>query len=132
MPIYNDTSYSESFKIPTVKVGGVKADAYLGVFEANLETALNSMAEAILARARVTVPHKDGNLSDSGRVEGKGLEREVIFGSGTVPYASYQERGCRADGTHPVRNYTTPGTGKRYLQNAFDSVIKEGLRRFLP
>ena len=134
MPMYNDVSYSESFSIPTIPVRGnaLNTEAYMKVFKTNLEIALNSMGEAILSRARVTVPYKSGELSASGRVEGQGLEREVIFGSGSVPYAAYQERGMRADGSHVVRNYTTPGTGKRYLRNAFDSVIKEGLGRFMP
>ena len=39
-----------------------------------------------------------------------------------VSYAAYQERGSRADGTHKVRNYTTPGTGKGFLQSAVKSV----------
>lgn len=40
-----------------------------------------------------------------------------------VPYASYQERGMRADGTHVVRNYTTPGTGKDFAKNAVEDVM---------
>lgn len=134
MPMYNDVSYSESFSVPTISVRGdaLNTEAYMKVFKTNLETALNSMGEAILARARVTVPRKNGYLSDSGRVEGQGLSREVIFGSGSVPYAAYQERGERYGGGYVVKHYTTPGTGKRYLRNAFDSVIKEGLGRFMP
>ena len=133
MPTFNDTHYAETFAIPTVKVRGeaLNSEAFMKTFQANFEIALNSMAEAILSRARMTVPFKHGDLSDSGRIDGKGLEREVIFGSMSVPYASYQERGERLDGSYKVRNYTTPGTGKRFLQNAFESVIKEGVGRFL-
>jgi hypothetical protein len=40
-----------------------------------------------------------------------------------VPYASYQERGMRADGTHVVRNYTTPGTGKNFAKNAVNKTL---------
>ena len=40
-----------------------------------------------------------------------------------VPYASYQERGSRADGTHVVRNYTTPGTGKDFAKNAVKGTL---------
>lgn len=40
-----------------------------------------------------------------------------------VPYASYQERGMRRDGTHVVRKYTTPGTNKDFAKNAVVKVI---------
>lgn len=104
---------------------------WLSVFKMNVESALGAMAESVRGRATITVPRKNGYLAESGRVEGTGLERSVIFGSSSVPYAAYQERGMRADGSHIVRNYTTPGTGSRYLQNAFESVLKEGIRRFI-
>lgn len=41
-----------------------------------------------------------------------------------VPYASYQERGMRYDGTHIVRNYTTTGTGKEFAKKSVDKVLK--------
>ena len=41
------------------------------------------------------------------------------------PYASYQERGMRSDGTHVVKNYTTPGTGKDFAKNAVKKTIKQ-------
>ena len=40
-----------------------------------------------------------------------------------VPYASYQERGMRADGSHVVRKYTTPGTGKDFAKNAVKETL---------
>ena len=39
-------------------------------------------------------------------------------------YAAYQERGMRADGTHVVKNYTTPGTGKDFAKNAVNETLK--------
>ena len=42
-----------------------------------------------------------------------------------VPYASYQERGSRADGTHVVKNYTTSGTGKDFAKNAVKKTLKQ-------
>ena len=41
------------------------------------------------------------------------------------PYASYQERGSRADGSHVVKNYTTPGTGKDFAKNAVKETLKQ-------
>lgn len=40
-----------------------------------------------------------------------------------VPYASYQERGSRYDGSHVVKNYTTPGTGKDFAKNAVKKTM---------
>lgn len=40
------------------------------------------------------------------------------------PYASYQERGSRADGSHVVKNYTTPGTGKDFAKNSVKETLK--------
>lgn len=46
-----------------------------------------------------------------------------------VPYAHYQYKGEREDGTHRVKNYTTPGTGpywdKRMVSAEINNVIKE-------
>ena len=33
-------------------------------------------------------------------------------------YALYQWFGVRADGSHPVHHYTTPGTGKQWCEKA--------------
>lgn len=109
-----------------------KTDAWLKVQKKNIENALGAMGRAVVYRARMTVPYKTGMLSRSGRVEEtEGLSRTVIFGNELVPYAAYQERGMRFDGSHVVRNYTTPGTGSRYLQNAAETTIKEGIKKYL-
>jgi hypothetical protein len=39
-----------------------------------------------------------------------------------VAYAAYQERGSRVGGSHRVKHYTTPGTGKGFLDNAIHTV----------
>ena len=39
-----------------------------------------------------------------------------------VPYATYQYYGVRADGTHQVHNYTTPGTGKYWDELMMSAV----------
>lgn len=45
------------------------------------------------------------------------------------PYAEYQYYGMRKDGTHVVKNYTTPGTGpywdKRMVSAEMQDVVKE-------
>lgn len=106
-----------------------KTDAWLKVQKQNIENALGAMARAVVYRARMTVPYKTGALSQSGRVdETSGLSRTVRF---ALPYAGYQERGMRLDGSHVVRNYTTPGTGRRYLQTAAETTVKEGIKKYL-
>ena len=49
------------------------------------------------------VPKDIGNLRDY-KIDG----RYIIYDQ---PYAEYQYYGIRADGTHKVEHYTTPGTG---------------------
>lgn len=127
--LVNDVNYSDTINVEVDYKDNSKE--WLTVFKTNVSSALGAMAESIRGRATMTVPRKNGYLAESGRVQGTGLEREVIFGSSSVPYAAYQERGMRFDGSRVVRNYTTPGTGSRYLQNAFESVIKEGFGRFM-
>lgn len=47
-----------------------------------------------------------------------------------APYAAYQERGKRLDGTHVVRHYTTPGTGKEFAKKSVEKTMTNA-RRFL-
>lgn len=100
--------------------------------EQELSSGLEKMAQAILANARVKAPMSEGggNLRNSGRVNGSGLERTISFGNG-LKYGAYQERGKRADGTHVVKRYTTPGTGKHYLKDSGDAVVKKGIKSYL-
>ena len=127
--IKNDVDYSASLSVTTEYKDN--SSAWIKVFQTNIESALGAMADAIENRALMTVPRKNNDLANSGRVDGQGLRREVSFGGGNIPYGAYQERGMRIDGSHVVRNYTTAGTGKRFLENAFDSVIKEGIGKYL-
>lgn len=46
-----------------------------------------------------------------------------------MPYARYQYYGVREDGTHQVKNYTTPGTGpywdKRMVSAEMQDIVEE-------
>ena len=61
------------------------------------------------------------------------LRTEVTLTSNTItyemPYAEYQYYGMRKDGSHVVKNYTTPGTGtywdKRMWTAEGQDVVKE-------
>jgi len=63
------------------------------------------------------VPMKEGNL----RINADIQEKYIIYES---PYAEYQYYGMREDGSHKVRNYTTPGTGP-YWDNRMWSAEKK-------
>lgn len=68
------------------------------------------------------VPKDEGNLRTNVDVESNSITYES-------PYARYQYYGMRDDGTHVVKNYTTPGTGpywdKRMWSAEKQDVIKE-------
>ena len=86
------------------------------------EKACYALAEQMLADSEKFVPYSGGssqsagNLRESGKVE-KGESGKMYLVWDTV-YALYQWFGIRADGTHPVKNYTTPGTGKQWVEKA--------------
>ncbi|MCF0232586.1 MAG: hypothetical protein HUJ63_10070 [Enterococcus sp.] len=79
-----------------------------------------NLLEDIYKNSRNITPYKDGDLRQL-------VTRRVENGNGvivwTVPYAQYQERGKRWDGTHVVRHYTTPGTGKYFARTAVEQSM---------
>ena len=90
-----------------------------------LDSALSRMAKDIKQIASITVPFKSGELQKSIEDQKIGLLRHRVLVD--KPYASYQERGMRADGSRVVKKYTTAGTGKGYLKKAGDKVCKQGI-----
>ncbi len=86
------------------------------------ELAVYALAEQMLADSERFVPYSGGSsqsagqLRESGRVE-KGESGEMYLVWDTV-YALYQWFGVRKDGTHAVHHYTTPGTGKLWVETA--------------
>lgn len=73
------------------------------------------------------VPKDTGNLRRVVTISPNSITYEM-------PYAEYQYRGMRADGTRVVTNYTTPGTGSYWDEKMVtaegDEVVKE-LQRFV-
>lgn len=86
------------------------------------EKAAYALAEQMLADSEKFVPHSGGssqsagNLRESGHVE-QGESGRFYLIWDTV-YALYQWFGVRADGTHRVHHYTTPGTGTQWVDKA--------------
>ena len=57
------------------------------------------------------------------------LRTNVFLGTHSVtyesPYASYQYYGQRKDGSHKVKNYTTPGTGPYWDKRMISADMKK-------
>ena len=68
------------------------------------------------------VPMDNGDLRTNVDIQPESITYES-------PYARYQYYGMRDDGTHFVKNYTTPGTGtywdKRMVSAEMQDVVKE-------
>lgn len=68
------------------------------------------------------VPMDEGNLRTNVDIKSNSITYES-------PYAKYQYKGMRDDGSRVVKNYTTPGTGpywdKRMKSVEMDEVVKE-------
>lgn len=86
------------------------------------DVAAYALAEQMLADSEKFVPfsagssQSAGNLRESGKVV-KGESGRYYLVWDTV-YALYQWFGVRADGTHKVHHYTTPGTGTQWVDKA--------------
>ena len=87
------------------------------------EKATYALAEQMLQDSEKFTPYSGGssqsagNLRESGHIV-KGEEKGVMYLVWDTVYALYQWFGIRADGSHPVHNYTTPGTGKLWVEEA--------------
>lgn len=87
------------------------------------DTAAYALAEQMLADSEKFVPYSGGSsvsaggLRESGHVV-RGEESGAYYLIYDTVYALYQWFGVRADGTHAVKNYTTSGTGKQWVEKA--------------
>jgi hypothetical protein len=81
-----------------------------------------ALAEQMLADSEKFVPFSGGSSQSAGGLRESG---HVVQGeNGTfylvydTVYALYQWFGVRADGSHRVKNYTTAGTGRQWVDKA--------------
>ena len=87
------------------------------IVESAADSSAAALAEQMMNDSRPLIPD-DGehNLKDNGRIEKTGEGgRSLVWDN---VYAGYQWYGARADGTHVVKNYTTVGTGKAWVDEA--------------
>lgn len=81
-----------------------------------IDAGLGMMADDIEKMAAFKVPVDTGKLAryiKKFRVSWNHWKVTV-----NLDYAEYQERGARADGSRPVRNYSRPGSGPHFLEDA--------------
>lgn len=91
-----------------------------------MDSALSTMADDGTLLVKETVPiGETGKLSDNTTHRKLGIMKHRI--QVETPYAAYQEAGKRKDGTHIVKKYTTPNTGKGFLRKAGDYLEKNAL-----
>lgn len=102
----------------------VKTDKakWIGIINNASGKACYALAEQMLADSEKFVPYSGGSsqsaggLREGGKIEqGESGRMYLVWDS---VYALYQWFGIRKDGSHPVKNYTTPGTGKLWVESA--------------
>lgn len=84
-------------------------------FEADKKRVAMAVAEQILGDCRPFVPQQEGILQSSGNIRAAADGAEVYW---DTPYAAYQYYGCWPDGSHVIRNHTTPGTTTMWCEEA--------------
>lgn len=105
------------------------------IVEKAADYAVEGLADQMMSDSLSFIPD-DGEslLRDAGKIEktGKGI-RHLVW---SLVYAGYQWFGVRKDGTHVVRNYTTPGTGTKWVdrakarfKSAWDKVAQNGFTK---
>ena len=100
-----------SFEIKTNRA------AWKAALEKAADEAAAALADQMMSDSRDKIPD-DGEhtLRDIGRIERVDAgERDLVWSNA---YAAYQWYGMRVDSTHVVENYTTPGTGKAWVDAA--------------
>ena len=91
--------------------------AWKATLEVGAEIASQALAEQMMNDSLDHIPDDgDHTLRDIGRIEKTGQGQYDLVWSNV--YAGYQWYGMREDGTHVVENYTTPGTGKAWVDTA--------------
>ena len=98
----------------------IKTDraAWKAAVEKAADFAAAALAEQIMTDSHDKIPKEEGTLRDIGRIVKADFgSRDLVWSN---VYAAYQWYGMRVDGTHVVvvENYTTPGTGKMWVEQA--------------
>lgn len=84
-------------------------------FKEGKQLAEKMLAEQVKNDSEPFVPKQEGTLRDSATIQQDSDGTSVVY---EQIYAAYQYYGIRADGSHPVSNYTTAGTGTQWCERA--------------
>lgn len=68
-----------------------------------------------------STPLKSHQLRASIKLSAQGTTQRIAWNQ---PYAQFQERGMRYDGTHKIQHYTTSGTGPWFAKTAVKKCLK--------
>lgn len=91
-----------------------------------MNDALREASRDVLVKAKTKAPYQKGQLRSDSQVK---MERPLLWKiSFFKEYARYQEFG--GDGKRTIKNYTTSGTGKRFLSKSGDEVSNK-MSRYL-
>lgn len=80
---------------------------------------LRIACDVLVETAEPRTPKDKGNLRRDTLKQVLGLKASVRW---RKEYAAYQEAGKRFDGSRVVKNYTTPGTGAHFAENAAKQI----------
>lgn len=86
-----------------------------------VSTFIRLVCDNVVDISTPNTPKDKGNLSRDVLKTVQGLHGEIEW---RKTYAQFQERGERADGSHKVKNYTTPGTGPHFAENAVKRAVQ--------
>lgn len=96
--------------------------AVLGTTQQRASIFLRMLCEDIVTTSRPNTPRDKGNLNQDVLKTVSGLKGRIEW---RKVYAEYQERGKRRDGSRVVKNYTTPGTGPHFAENAVKLIAEK-------
>lgn len=102
-----------------------KSKEFTNKLSKNVDTMLSAMGVDIirLSKQKVPVSAGGGHLQSSGIIKKKATNVYQI--QYNKKYAAYQHRGMRKDGSRVVNNYTTSGTGAKFLSDPAEEIINK-------
>lgn len=94
------------------------------------DVAAYALAEQMVQDAEKYVPFSGGSIQSAGGLREsadivKGERTGAFYIVYNSVYALYQWYGVRADGSHKVTHYTTPGTGKQWMERAKEKHARQ-------
>ena len=81
---------------------------------------LRMFTDEVVKLAQPATPKDTTRLSQDILKQVLALKGKIVWNK---KYASVQERGSRRDGSHKIKNYSTPGTGPHFAKNAVNSTM---------